>query len=268
MDVFDLLKLGTLALFYTKASIDDIKTTEIRDFDVYFFVSMLIFLNILQFFYYKDLNILINFAISALIFGSIGFLLYFTGQWGMGDSYLLFSFGLLNLFDNILEIMNWVLVTFIFGIYFIFIYSFIFIFVSKKIEEMKIIESISMFLGLMLLIFSILFAISKEIIAALFLILMFLYVSIPFLNFAKNSLIKKVKVSELKEGDVLLEFKVWRGITKKEIEELKRKKIKYVYVKEGVRYAPTFLFVLIVFIFEKIFGITIFSFYPLNYFLI
>ncbi|MEM5828415.1 MAG: hypothetical protein QW197_02860 [Candidatus Aenigmatarchaeota archaeon] len=268
MDVFDLLKLGTLTLLYTKASIDDIKTTEIRDFDVYFFISALVFLNFLQIIYYKDFNILTNLIVSTFIFGSIGFLLYFTGQWGMGDSYLLLAFGLLNLFSNVLEIINWILVTFVFGIYFIFVYSFLFIIISKKYKKMKMLESFSMFLSLMLLTISLFLMMLKEIFAALISILIFLYTSIPFLNFAKNSLIKKIKVSELKEGDVLLEFKFWRGITKKEIEELKRKGIKYVYVKEGVRYAPTFLFVLIVFIFEKVFGITIFSFYPLNYFLI
>lgn len=81
-------------------------------------------------------------------------------------------------------------------------------------------------------------------------------------------MIKRIPINRLKEGDVLLDFKVWRGITKKEIEELKRKKIKYVYIKEGVRYAPTFLFTLILIILEKNFGIIIFEFFPKDFFLI
>jgi len=74
-------------------------------------------------------------------------------------------------------------------------------------------------------------------------------------------MIKKVKISELREGDVLLDFKVWRGITKEEIEDLKRRRVKYVFIKEGVRYAPTFLFSLILLIFEKLFGITVLYFF-------
>jgi hypothetical protein len=56
---------------------------------------------------------------------------------------------------------------------------------------------------------------------------------------------KRIKVSEIKEGDVPTDFKVWEGITKEQIKELKKSKKKYVWIKEGVRFAPAFTFALI-----------------------
>lgn len=267
MDFFDLSKIIVTKIFFTKASIDDIKTTEIKDMEVYFFISILLAINILQFFYYQDTNILKNLAINLIAFGGIGFLLYFTGQWGMGDSFLLLSLGLLNVFRNFFEIINWILITFSTGIIFIFIFSLIFVIVSKRNEKMPAISILSMISSLYLLFISLYFIQSMKFVEFLFSFLIFLYLSIPFLNYVKKLMIKRVSITELKEGDVLYDFKTWRGITKKEIMELKKKGVRYVYIKEGVRYAPTFLFVLIFLILEKLFQLTILTFFPQDFFL-
>jgi hypothetical protein len=50
---------------------------------------------------------------------------------------------------------------------------------------------------------------------------------------------KKIPVSKLKVGDVLLENRLWEGITEKELRKIKRTK-KFVWIKEGARFAPTF----------------------------
>jgi len=55
---------------------------------------------------------------------------------------------------------------------------------------------------------------------------------------------KRIPVSKLKVGDVLLESKKWEGITKKELKKIKRSR-KYVTVKEGVRFAPSFVLALL-----------------------
>lgn len=263
MDFFDIAKIVIAKIFFTKASIDDIKTTEIKDIEVYFFIGLLSILNIFQIFYYKDLNLLYTLAINLLVFGFFGFFLYFSGQWGMGDAFLLLSIGLLNIFKNLFEILSWLLTTFSVGIVFIFLFSATFSFISEKIFSFSIYSRFSFIFATFSLLYSLLFIFNSNFIVSLIFFLIFLYSSIPFLNDIKNSMIKKIPIGKLKEGDVLVEFKVWRGITKEEIEELKKKKIKYVYVKEGVRYAPTFLFVLILIIFSKIFAAT-----PLNFFLL
>ncbi|MBU5682316.1 MAG: hypothetical protein QXE43_00905 [Candidatus Aenigmatarchaeota archaeon] len=268
MDIFDILKLIVTKIFFTKASIDDIRTTEIRDIEVYFFISLLVILNLIQILYYKDFNILYSLLINLAIFGFFGFFLYFSGQWGLGDSFLLLSLGLLNIFKNIFEILNWLLITFSVGVFFIFFYSVLFVFLLKKYEKLNLFSKISLFISLFFSFLSLYFLFNKMTFNFLISFLILLYVSIPFLKSVKDLMIKRISINKLKEGDVLLDFKVWRGITKKEIEELKRKKIKYVYIKEGVRYAPTFLFTLILIVLEKIFGIVIFDFFPKDFFLI
>ena len=255
MEVFDLLKITSSLIFFSKASIDDIKTTEIRDLDVYFFIGVLIFLNILEFLFLKDWNFLISLLINASIFGIFGLIMYIAGQWGLGDSFLLFSFGLLNLFNTPLEALSFLLLILAIGAIFTFIYSILFVISTKKFNRLNLISKISMLISLALLLSFFYFIKLAETFFSLIIFLVFLYFSLPFLSEVKNLMIRKVKISELKEGDVLLDFKVWRGITKEEIEELKKKGIKYVFVKEGVRYAPTFLFSLILLIYEKIFEI-------------
>jgi prepilin signal peptidase PulO-like enzyme (type II secretory pathway) len=58
---------------------------------------------------------------------------------------------------------------------------------------------------------------------------------------------KKVNVNDLKVGDVISEGR-WKGLTKSEIEKIK-KVGRYVWIKEGVRFAPVFLFTQLITIF-------------------
>jgi len=56
---------------------------------------------------------------------------------------------------------------------------------------------------------------------------------------------KKIPVSKLRVGDVLLDSKVWEGIEEKDIRRIKRSGKSYVWIKEGVRFAPAFPFALL-----------------------
>jgi len=61
---------------------------------------------------------------------------------------------------------------------------------------------------------------------------------------------KKIPISQLKVGDVPVDYKIWEGITEKELKKIKSSKKNYIWIKEGVRFAPAFpmalLFTLIV----------------------
>ncbi len=50
---------------------------------------------------------------------------------------------------------------------------------------------------------------------------------------------RKIAVAKLREGDVLFESKKWVGLTKEEVQKIKRTR-KNVVIKEGVRFAPAF----------------------------
>ncbi len=51
---------------------------------------------------------------------------------------------------------------------------------------------------------------------------------------------KRIPVSKLRVGDVLLSSKLWEGITEKELKRIKRSGKRYVRIKEGVRFGPAF----------------------------
>jgi hypothetical protein len=51
---------------------------------------------------------------------------------------------------------------------------------------------------------------------------------------------KRIPVSELKVGDVLLESKVWEGLTNEGLNKIKKSGKKFVVIKEGVRFAMAF----------------------------
>jgi hypothetical protein len=51
---------------------------------------------------------------------------------------------------------------------------------------------------------------------------------------------RKIPVSKLKVGDVLLENRLWEGINEKQLKKIKKSGKKTVVIKEGVRFAPAF----------------------------
>ena len=56
---------------------------------------------------------------------------------------------------------------------------------------------------------------------------------------------KKISVSKLREGDVLESSRIWEGITKEQLRKIKNSGKKYVKIKDGVRFAPSFSLALI-----------------------
>jgi Flp pilus assembly protein protease CpaA len=88
-----------------------------------------------------------------------------------------------------------------------------------------------------------------------------LFLFIVFWRYArvieKHVLKRTVKTSDLREGDVV-EDMIWRGITKSEIEDLRRKK-SHVVIKEGVRFVPAFP---IAFVVTLLFGNLLFLVVP------
>ena len=50
---------------------------------------------------------------------------------------------------------------------------------------------------------------------------------------------------ELKEGDVPDGSKLWEGLTKEQVKEIKKSGKKYVVIKDGVRFAPVFTLALL-----------------------
>jgi len=238
------------------ASIWDLKTTEIPDEIPLFLIFLAIFIGIFS----QDFDFLKRSLIFGSIFSLIGFIMYYTGQWGGGDSFILASIAFL--YPSIDFLVKFLLNLIIFGAAFMIIFTIVYCYIfSRKVffvfyrelkKEYKIYLIIFLATLLIFLSFSIYFGkfyssafLNSIIITSLFLVFKFSRIA------EKIGFRKRIKISELKVGDVPVFFKRWRGITESEIKELKKKNIKFIEIKEGVRFIPAFL---IAFVYTIIFG--------------
>ena len=218
----------------------------------------------------------------GILFLIFGYILYYTGQWGEADVLLLAAVGVIvpqplsffakNMFmDTGFSFPAvFVLNTFIVGGIYSLIYSLILAFKNKSIfpEFMKLLKnSKKRFAKIALIVFFVSF-LSMLIMSSVFtirlsaaLIVYDILVLVPaiififlFYTFAQVidtvAFKKKVKTEDLREGDVLsedvagLSSKLYIGLTEEQIKTVRDAK-KEVWIKEGIRYGPTFFLALI-----------------------
>ena len=201
------------------ASYYDLKTTEIPDYLPIVMIAAGILLNLVNFLTTKNSEYLFLSIMNGIVFSAIGFSMYFAGQWGAGDAFLLAAVGFLipkNFFLIASSIISYL------------------IFNSINLK-LVIISTVSSIILIILWIFS---------------------------KSVEKSFIKRIPVSKLKVGDVLVESKRWDGITEKKLREIKRSGKKYVYIKTGVCFAPAFPIALI---YTFLFGNSVINFIKLLY---
>jgi len=264
-----------IALFGSSlAAVFDVKITptEIPDEIPHAMIALALFLTLFKSILEHSLNPLIEsllFGISLLAFG---FLMYRFGQWGGGDAKVLAAIGFFSPFISPLAknlffpfALSYLVNVFIVGAAYMLLYAFVLAILNRKIFP-SFFKNVKSNLRIMFVSFSVLFS--------LFLIgniSLFRIFSLPidFYSIFSNSILllifslalfllwiftktvedvafkKRIPVSKLKVGDVLLESKVWEGITEKELKKIKASRKKFVWIKEGVRFAPTFPLALI-----------------------
>lgn len=263
--MIDLISLAILFIGLALASYYDLKTTEIPDMLAYFLLFSGVILFSINAFMLKDWEKIKYSLASALLIALIGFGMYFFGQWGLGDSFLLASSGFL-FFSNPLgktlmgPQLDFLFNLFLIGVFYVLFYSFFISFKNKNVFRNFVKElsaqknQIILYVFLIGLVFSFMsFYLVGKIVLKLVLIplavVLFLIFSWIYLKVCEKNFIKRIHVKNLKVGDVLLESKRWDGIDKKTLMKIKKSGKKYVYVKTGVAFAPTFLIALIVTIF-------------------
>ncbi|MBS3159939.1 prepilin peptidase [Candidatus Woesearchaeota archaeon] len=257
-----------IALFYVFiAMLFDIKTKEVPDWLSYSLIIISLGIEGIYSLFTKNYWIIIYGLIGASICFLFGCLMYYTKQWGGGDSKLLIGLGAIFSYDlkNILElkipflailIVNIIICggiyTIIYGLYLI-IKNFKEI--HKRIENKHKLY----FFSIIILLFIINIIFYKFFTYLIIFSSLILFFTI-FLYFAKILekiiFIKKISIDKLREGDWINEdikinnevlcSKNSSGITKKDIMNLKKNKIKYVIVKEGIPFIPGFFLGLVV----------------------
>jgi Flp pilus assembly protein protease CpaA len=258
--------LGTLV-----ASYYDLRTTEIPDWLPIVMIIAGITINFTNYLLTKNPEYILLSVFNGIIFTLIGFSMYFAGQWGAGDAFLLVAVGFLIPKNFLISsdfpfVFTYLTNLFFLGSIYMILYSLFYAVKNKKIIK-EFLMQLRRFSFSILILF-ILFILASLIFyyflfhdlnirvpilvssISTFLIIIFIFSKV-----VEKSFIRKIPVSKLKVGDVLLENKRWEGITKEEIERIKKSGRKYVYIKSGICFAPSFFIALL---FTMLFGNSVF----------
>ncbi|MEM3405535.1 MAG: prepilin peptidase [Candidatus Pacearchaeota archaeon] len=247
------------------AIIQDIKKREVENWINF---SLIIFALTYRLFYslfFDEWRFFLYGVIGLFIFLVLGNIFYYSRIFAGGDAKLLIALGTILPFslyfkENIKIFSIFILSLLLFGGIYGFIYSFFIIYSNKKkfffffkkdLEKRKFIFIFSIILALILFIFSLFI---NEIFFSFF---SFLFIIFPLIYIYSKSLeelmVKEIETKNLTEGDWLYEEisinkKIikpnWEGLTKEEIELLKKHK-KKVKIKQGIPFTPSFLFAFI-----------------------
>jgi Flp pilus assembly protein protease CpaA len=262
--------LGTALLGSILAGIIDLKTTEIPDWIPYSMMVIGVVGNLFKsYLLWSYLPILLSLVVGLLFLG-FGFILYYSGQWGGGDAKILSGIGfLLPQFSGTYVFFPFP-VSYLFNVFFVgAIYMIGYILVMSLINRKVLFHFINdfkasirqlFFLNIGIIVFLIIFS--------FYMVgyLQFVTVNEMFLfgglvlgmtigmftlwRFAKTAeeigFKRKIKVSDLREGDVPDDSKLLEGLTKKQVENIQKSGKKYIVIKEGVRFAPAFPIALLV----------------------
>jgi prepilin signal peptidase PulO-like enzyme (type II secretory pathway) len=265
--LFVVALIGSIA-----AGLYDLKTTEIPDEIPYAMMAVGIVGNIIKSYLVWSYWPVLLSMIVGLAFLGFGFLMYYIGQWGGGDAKILSAIGfLVPVIPQQIKVtlmfpfpVGFFFNVFLVGAFYMIVYAVILSFINRDIwsvfvEDLKANAKIFMTFNLSLLAFLI-FSVALltkyyELLplndmmmfsVMIFLISMGFFILWKFVKTVEEvGFKKKIPISQLKVGDVPLDYKIWEGITEKELKKIKSSGKKYIWIKEGVRFAPAFPLALI-----------------------
>ncbi len=260
----------------TIAAIWDLKTTEVPDQLPYIMIAIA-----LLFYGYQSLISgsflpILNSLTYGLVFLGFGAFMYYIGQWGGADSLLLSAVGFLlpvapqGLTQTILPFpVSYFINLFIVGAVYMLLYALFFSLrnrtvLSGFVTDLKASVNILAigFVGLFVLFYATGLSVTKIFYNSLDFTKAFSLSLYPLLSvvvmytlwkFAKaveiHGFRKKMPISKLKVGDMLLNEKKLVGVTKEQINALKKSGKRYVEIKLGVPFAVAFPLALLVTLF-------------------
>lgn len=249
------------------ASIVDIKKREVPDWISFSLIGIGLGIRLIYSVIFNDYKILLfglMGLISCFLFGS---LMYYTRQWGGGDAKLLSGLGAMfgdyktNLLGYDIPFLITLIVNiFIAGAFYSILFSIYLALKNKQkfLNEWMKKKHYEYFIIILIFFISITFTIIKFDGLYLIFILIFLLLitllasSVFFIRVVERScLINKINVNNLVEGDWLLNHVKIKnrvickarmiGLTNEDIINLKKNKIKFVIIREGIPFVPAFL---------------------------
>ncbi len=267
------------------ASIYDLKTTEVPDKVFYAIMIVGIPAVILKAIITGNYNLFFISGITGIGLFAFGYILYKKGQWGGADMVLLGLMGYLipsigiGVFGNFVTTLLPIGISFLFNVFmlgavYMLFYVVIIVLRNKKllikcISEIKnssnifyslIISTSILFSGIILYLNYFvnvlnIYEIIKGILLPVF-ITSFLFLLYKFAKSVEDFGFKrKIPISKLCVGDMLLDEKKIVGITEKQLNKIKNSGRKTIWIKDGIRFIPAFP---IAFLFTLYFGDSLF----------
>lgn len=190
--------------------------------------------------------------LSGMAFLVPGLLLYRAGKWGEADAWVPASIlFMVPVLGNVPILFDYVINFCIVSSAYMIVYSLalgamrpeVFTLLVKDAKGSKVFHGVVGFAGA-LLVASLYFRMAQEYAFSIFAITSLLALFWRYaLVIEKHVFRKEISSAQLREGDVL-DGMVWRGLTRKEVADIKKKN-KKVVVKEGVRFVPVYPIALI-----------------------
>lgn len=269
---FEFIVYGICLITLFIGSYTDLKTREVPDWVNYGLIIVGLGLNALFSAFSSDWSYMINSIVGFAIMFAIAYLMFYTGQWGGGDSKMLMGLGAMLGFEVSLKnlfIANLFVNMLIFGAIYGLIFSFILAVRNWKgfrkeldkiaMERRFLRYRIYMRLAFAAALIAVLGFIMQDrrqvmlLLAPLSIVFIF-YLVVIVKAIEKVCMFKYVKPDELTEGDwiakkVIVEGKIITGpkdlgIEKKNIKRLiqlyNQGKVKKILVKEGIPFVPSF----------------------------
>jgi len=274
--VFQYIPLATAFIGTTIAAIWDLKTTEVPDQLPYIMIAVALLFYGYQSFIEWSFWPILNSVIYGLVFLGFGAFMYYIGQWGGADALILSAVGFLlpvapqGFTQNILPFpVSYFINTFIVGAVYMLLYTFVFALRDRKIlsgfvTDLKASVNVMVIgaVGLFILFYvaglniNKIFYGSVDFTRAFYMSLYPLFsVVVLYIvwRFAKSVELhgfrKRVPISKLKVGDMLLSEKKLIGVTEEQIKALKNSNKTHVNIKLGVPFAVAFPIALLVTLF-------------------
>ncbi|MCK5283400.1 MAG: prepilin peptidase [Nanoarchaeota archaeon] len=271
--MIELIITHSIAFFYLlTGSISDIKTREVADWSNYGLIAIGIASNLIFSLVSNNWNFILNSLMGFGVFLLLALIMFYTGQWGGGDSKMLMGLGALYglglRWEQSSFLVSFLLNTLIAGAVYGIIWSIVLAIKNRKKflkEHIKITSNknikttrkifILLFAISIILFFAINDLLLRSMILSLTAMIFFtFYLWILIKAVEKSCMHKLVKPDKLTEGDWIVKDIKYKGkyiagpkdlgIEKKQIAKLKKlyreKKIKNVLIKEGIPFVPSF----------------------------
>jgi preflagellin peptidase FlaK len=265
--MLEILFLVVAFIGSTAAGLYDLKTTEIPDEIPYTMMAVGIIGGVIKsYLAWSYMPLVFSFTVGLGFLG-FGLIMYYTGQWGGGDAKILSGVGFLvpTLPSYVTKTLffpfslSFFFNLFLIGAIYMIVYALVLSIINRKIwtaffKDMKANVKTLLIFDFSLVVFFILigfiftkffnFTFSDNLLnlnLTLVLLCTGLFLLWKFVKVVEEvGFRKKIPVFQLKIGDVPLDFKVWEGVTEKDLTRIKKSGKKYIWIKEGVRFAPAF----------------------------